>query len=64
MPFSFRRIFRIGGVRVGVGKRGISSVGLGRVTKSRGKTPRITIPTGIPGLSFRLGGRSKRKGKR
>ena len=61
MPFSFRRVLRIFGLRVGVGKRGVSSFGLGRLTKSRGRTLRATIPTGIPGLSFRLGGKRRRR---
>jgi hypothetical protein len=61
MPFNFRRVFRIGGLRFGVGKRGLTSVGAGRFTKSRGKTTRFTVPSGIPGLSFFFGGKSKRK---
>lgn len=61
MPFRFFRTFRVGPFRFGVGKRGISSVGIGRVTKSRGRSPRVTIPTGIKGLSFSLGGKSKRR---
>ncbi len=61
MPFRFSRLFRIGPFRVGVDKRGVSSIGIGRLTKSRGKSTRVRIPTGIPGLSFSLGGKSKRR---
>lgn len=61
MPFRFFRMFRLGPLRFGGGKRGISSVGIGRVSKSRGRSTRVSIPTGIPGLSLRLGGKSKRR---
>jgi hypothetical protein len=61
MPFSFRRVFRIGPLRFGVGKRGISSVGIGRATKSRGRTARVSLKTGIPGLTFHVGGKRRRR---
>ncbi len=62
--FRFFRMFRFGPFRLGVGKRGISSIGVGRVSKSRGRTARVSLPTGIKGLSFWLGGKSKRRGRR
>ena len=59
--FRFFRWFRFGPVKVGVGKRGISTLKIGRVSKSRGRSTRISIPTGIKGLSFSLGGKRKRR---
>ena len=61
MPWNFRKVLRFGPFRIGVGKRGITSIGAGPVTKSRRKTARTTIRTGIPGLSFSFGGKAKRK---
>ena len=59
--FRFFRWFKVGPFRVGVSNRGISSVKLGRVTKSRGRGLRVSLPTGIKGLSFHLGGKPKRR---
>ncbi len=61
--FRFFRWFKVGPVHFGVGKRGISSIKVGRVTKSRGRSLRVSIPTGIKGLSFHLGGKPKRRGR-
>jgi hypothetical protein len=60
MPFSFFKWFKVGPAKIGVGKRGVSSIKVGRVTKSRGRSMRVSIPTGIPGLRFSLGGRRQR----
>ena len=59
--FRFFRWFKVGPARIGVGKRGISTVKVGRVSKSRGRGVRVSLPTGIKGLSFSLGGRRKKR---
>ncbi len=59
--FRFFRWFKVGPARIGVGERGISTIKMGRVSKSRGRSERISLPTGIRGLSFSLGGRRKRR---
>jgi hypothetical protein len=59
--FRFFRWIRLGPFRLGVSKRGITTVKLGRVSKSRGRSPRVSLPTGIKGLSFHLGGKRKRR---
>ncbi len=61
MPFNFRKTFKLFGLRFNVGRRGLTSIGFGPTTFSRKRTPRTTIRTGIPGLSFTIGGRSKRR---
>ena len=59
--FIFRRLFRLGPVRVRVGKRGASSRGIGRFTQRRGRSLRVRIPTGIQGLALALGGKQQRR---
>jgi hypothetical protein len=61
MPFNFRKTFKLFGLRFNVGRRGLTSIGVGPTTFSRKRTPQTTIRTGIPGLSFTIGGRSKRR---
>ena len=59
--FRFFRWFKFGPFQFGVSKRGISTIKVGRVSKSRGRGVRLSIPTGIKGLSFHLGGKPKRQ---
>lgn len=59
--FRFFRWFKVGPARVGVSKRGIRTVKVSRVSKSRGRGLRLSLPTGIKGLSFNLGGKRKRR---
>ncbi len=59
--FRFFRWFKFGGAKVGVSERGIRTIKVGRVSKSRGRGLRVSIPTGINGLSFSLGGKRKRR---
>ncbi len=59
--FRFFRWFKVGPAHIGVGKRGINSIKIGRLTKSRGRSLRVSLPTGIKGLSFSLGGKPKRR---
>ena len=50
--FRFFRWFRFGPAKVGVSQRGVRTVKVGRVSKSRGRGLRVSIPAGIKGLSF------------
>jgi len=59
--FRFFRWLNFGGAKVGVSKRGVRTLKVGRVSKSRGRRLRVSIPTGIKGLSFSLGGKRKRR---
>ncbi len=60
MPFRFRRSIKLlPGVRLNVGKRGVSSVNVGRANFRRGHTPRFSIPL-FGGLSWFFGGRRRR----
>ena len=52
MPFRFRKTFHVGPVRFNLGKRGFTSLGVGRTTFRAGYTPRTSIPTGISGLQY------------
>ena len=59
MPFRFRKSIKIlPGVRVNLGKRGITSFNVGKTTFRRGYTPRTTIRL-FPGLSWFFGGKRK-----
>ena len=61
MPFRFRRSIKIlPGVRLNIGKRGVSSVNVGRTNFRRGYTPKTTIRL-FPGLSWFFGGKRKRR---
>lgn len=61
MPFRFTKRFKIApGVRVNIGRRGISSLGIGRMTFRRGHRPRVSIPL-FGGLSWFFGGKRRRK---
>ena len=60
MPFRFRRSIKIvPGVRLHIGKRGITSTTVGRTNFRRGYTPKTTIRL-LPGLSWFVGGKKKR----
>ncbi len=60
MPFRFRKSFKIApGVRLNIGKHGISSVNVGRTNFRKGRTPRTSIPL-FGGLSWFFGGKKKR----
>ena len=59
--FRFFRWFTFGPAKVGVSKRGVRTIKVGRVSKSQGRGVRVSIPTGIKGLSFSLGGKRKRR---
>ncbi len=62
MQWRSRRVFHLGPLRLVITPKGIRRVGIGRVTKTIGRTLRVTIPTGIRGLALVLGGRkAKRK---
>lgn len=63
MPFRFRKTVRVGPVRLNFGKRGFTSLGVGRTTFRKGYTPRTSIPTGISGLSFQAGGKRTKAAK-
>ncbi len=54
--FRFFRWFTFGPAKVGVSKRGVRPIKMGCVSKSQGRGVRVSIPTGIKGLSFSLGG--------
>ncbi len=55
-----RRI-KIGPVKLGLDNRGISAIKVGRFSKSRGRSVRVSVPTGVKGLRFSLGGKRKRR---
>ncbi len=60
MPFRFRRSIKIlPGVRVNVGRHGISSVNVGRTNFRKGHTPRTSIPL-FWGLTWFFGGTKRR----
>ncbi len=59
--FRFRRTFRLGPLRFTIGKRGLASIGIGRVSKARGRGLRVRVPTGISGLWLSLGGKRKKR---
>ncbi len=63
MQWRFRKVFHIGPLRLVITPKGIRSIGIGRVTKTIGRTVRVKIPTGIRGLALVIGG-SKAKRKR
>jgi hypothetical protein len=59
MPFRFRRSIKVApGIRLNVGKSGISSTTIGHTNLRRGYTPRTTIRL-FPGLSWFFGGKKK-----
>jgi len=59
--FRFFRWFGFGPAKLGVSHRGARTVKVGRVSKSRGRGLRLSLPSGIKGLSFSLGGKRKRR---
>ena len=60
MPFRFRKTLRLGPLHFEVGRRGVTSIGLGRTTFRRGHTPRVSVPL-FGGLSWFFGGKRKRR---
>ncbi len=60
MPFRFRKSVKLlPGVRVNIGKRGVSSFNIGPVNVRKGYTPRFSLPL-FGGLPWFFGGKRRR----